>query len=211
MVPTPLANARRRSAFKNPGRGTTCACGWPVFGIRISDFYRASDLALRISLSFALLLAGCSGKESPAQRATAAKALFERATKEYHLPSAEAKGAAQRQLQDQAAATYEQLLRKYPEQTNWCVQALYSLGNIRAAQTNLDAAIRFYSAVGERYPQQDWEVLMAWKSAGDQLWEAGRKKEAKGFYEKIVARFDNTNAPAVVKTVVLGSRSHLAE
>jgi TolA-binding protein len=169
------------------------------------------SLGFSLLFSSALLLAGCSKPETPAQRAEAAKALYERATKEYHLPSAEAKGATQLQLQNQAASAYEQLLKKYPEQTNWCVQALYSLGNIRAAQTNLDAAIRFYAAVEARYPQQDWEVLMAWKSAGDLLWDAGSKQQAKGFYQKIVERFDKTNAPAVVKTVVRGSKTHLAE
>jgi TolA-binding protein len=186
------------------------------FGLRVSaggtpPGVRISAFGLRISLCFALLLVGCSSKESPAQRAEAAKALYERATKEYHLPSAEAKGAAQRRQQDQAATAYEQLLKKYPEQTNWCVQALYSLGNIRAAQTNLDAAIRFYSEVDTRYPRAEWEVLMAWKSAGDLLWDAGNKQQAKGFYQKIVERFDKTNAPAVVKTVVRGSKTHLAE
>ncbi len=195
----------------NPVRRTACTPPGAAFGFWTLGFLRPSKFGLRISLCLALLVAGCSGKESPAQRAAAAKALFERATKEYHLPSAEAKGAAQRQLQEQAAVAYEQLIKKYPEQTNWCVQALYSLGNIRAAQTNLDAATRFYSAVGARYPQQDWEVLMAWKSAGDLLWEADRKQEAKAFYQKVVERFDKTNAPAVVKTVVRGSKSHLAE
>ena len=179
--------------------------------MRPSDFFRKSAFGLRISLCFALLLAGCSSKETPAQRTEAAKALYEQATKEYHLPSAEAKGAAQRRLQDQAAAAYEELLKKYPEQTNWCVQAIYSLGNIRAAQTNLDAATRLYAEVDTRYPHADWEVLMAWKSAGDLLWDAGRKQEAKGFYQKIVERFDNTNASAVVKTVVRGSKTHLTE
>jgi len=35
-------------------------------------------------------------------------------------------------LLDQAARNYQLLLRRYPDQTNWCAQALRHLGNIRA-------------------------------------------------------------------------------
>jgi hypothetical protein len=56
--------------------------------------------------------------------------------------------------------------------------------------------------VGEQYPQQNWEVLQAWKSAGDLLWDAGRKDEARQFYRQIVARFDQPDASAVVRTIV---------
>jgi TolA-binding protein len=211
MAPTPHADFRLEPITERPLRRSTFAFGRPAIGIRISDFFRISGFGLQICLCFALLLAGCAKNQTPAQRAEAAKALYERATKEFHQPSGDAKGKEQRRLQDLAAAAYEQLLRKYPEQTNWCVQALYSLGNIRAAQTNLDAATRIYAEVNTRYPQADWEVLMAWKSAGDLLWDAGRKQEAKDFYQRIVQRFDKTNAPAVVKTVVRGSKSHLVE
>jgi tetratricopeptide (TPR) repeat protein len=159
-----------------------------------------------------LLLTGCDSRpQTPAQRADAAKALFEQATKQFHIPSAEAKGAEQLKLQHQAAATYEELLNKYPDQDYWAAQALRSLANLRAAQTNLDAAVKLYATVAQKYPQQEWEVLMAWKSAADLLWEAGRRDEAGTFYQKILARFDKPGAPAVIQTVVRGSKSRLAE
>lgn len=158
------------------------------------------------------LATGCSGRhETPAERAAAARALFEKATKEFHLPSAAAHGAEQRRLQAQAAAAYETLIRQYADQPDWAAPAWRSLGNIRAAQGNLDEAIRCYRAVQERYPQQEWEDLMAAKSAADLLWDAGRYAEARKFYQGIVSRFDQTNAAPVVRTVVRGSKARLAD
>ncbi len=116
-------------------------------------------------------LAGCA---TPKQdRAADARKLFEQTVKQYHLPSAEAQGASRQQLLKQAAAGYERLLKTYRDQPYWCAQALRSLGNVRAEQGKLDDAVRLYVRVGDHYPQQDWEVLQAWKSAADLLWDAG--------------------------------------
>jgi tetratricopeptide (TPR) repeat protein len=152
-----------------------------------------------------------SNKQTPGQRAQAARALFEQTTKSYHIPSAEAKGDEKLKLQEQAVAGYTELLKTYPDQDYWAAEALRSLGNIRAAQTNLNEAVRQYAAVERKYPRQDWEILMAWKSAADVLWEAGRRDEAKVFYQKIVKRFDGAGATQVTKTVVRGSKSRLAD
>src|SRR5690349_2169735 len=113
-------------------------------------------------LALAMLL-GCSQKQSetPRQRAESAKDIFERTSKNYHIPAAEAKGAEKEKLQKQAAEGYEEVLKKYPEQDYWAAQALRSLGNIRAAQGKLDDAINDYAAVEKKYPQQRWEVLMS--------------------------------------------------
>src|SRR6266566_9953142 len=112
----------------------------------------ATDLTLLILFPLLLLLtviAGCSPKnnETPQQRSEAAKILFERTSKEFHIPSAEAKGIAKENLQNQAAAGYEELLKRYPEQEYWAAQALRSLGNIRAAQGKVDDSVRNYAAV----------------------------------------------------------------
>jgi hypothetical protein len=58
MEPMPLASAGQRSDLGNPEQRTTCASARAAFGIRISGFFRPSDLGLRISLilAFALLL-----------------------------------------------------------------------------------------------------------------------------------------------------------
>ena len=164
-------------------------------------------------LTFFSALLGCATDKTagPQERHVAARDLFERTAKLYHLPSAQAQGAERTTLLQQAAAGYEELLRRYPDQQGWCAQALRSLGNVRTEQGRLDDAVRLYDRVAERYPRQDWEVLQAWKSAADLLWDAGRRAEAKAFYQKVVDRFDTASAPAVVKAALRGSKVRLAD
>ena len=160
------------------------------------------------------LLAGCSHKpttcvfESPQQRYDAAKALFEKASREFHIPSAQSRGRERTKLEDQALATYTDLARAYCDQPIWAAQALRSLGNIHAARTNLTEAVRAYAEVAEKFPQQDFEVLMAWKSAGDLLSDAG-KSEGRVYYEKLVARFDKPDALPIVQLAVRGAKARL--
>jgi len=166
---------------------------------------------LVLFLALCLTTSCSTRREPPQQRYDAAKALFDQTTKAFHTPSATAPAGEREKLLDQAARNYQMLLRRYPDQTNWCAQALRHLGNIRAAQTNLNEAVRQFTAVAEKYPGEEWEVIQAWKSAADLLWEANRPKEAKPFYQRIVQRFDGTNQPAVVRVVVRGSKSRLVE
>lgn len=136
--------------------------------------------------------------------------LFEQTTKKFHLPSAEAKGAEKVKLLKEAAAGYERLLREYPEQESWAAQGLRNLAGVKAAQGKVDQAVRVYGLVETRYPKQEQDILMAWKAAGDLLWEEKRKEEAKKYYEKIVSRFDKVEAGQMVKLVVRGSKQRLA-
>jgi tetratricopeptide (TPR) repeat protein len=161
------------------------------------------------------LLAGCGNKPvpptstSPHQRYEAAKVLFEKASREFHIPSAQARAAERTQLEDRAAVIYTELARQYSDQPIWAAQALRSLGNIHAARTNLTQAVRSYSEVAEKFPTQDFEVLMAWKSAGDLLSDSGKPAEAKAYYEKLMARFDKPDALPIVQSVVRGATSRL--
>lgn len=165
------------------------------------------------SLLLALSLLGTTGCRhngtDPQRRAAEAKALFERTTKEFHLPSATATGAERRRLETETVRGYEQLLKQYPEQEYWCAEALRSLGNVHAARTNINDALKCWSKVAADYPRQDWEVLMSLKSSGDLLWDANRKDEAKVYYQELVSRFDRTNTAAVVRTIVRGSKHKL--
>jgi tetratricopeptide (TPR) repeat protein len=166
---------------------------------------------LAILVVVAAFLCGCRAKPQPPLRDAhaSAKELFENTTKLFHIPSAEAKGAEKLRLQTEAVAGYERLLKQYPDQDYWAAQALRSLGNIYASQTNLNAAVKEYALVETRYPKQEWEVLMAWKSAADLLWQENRKEEARRFYTKIVQRFDTPESAQVIRTVVRGSRLRL--
>ncbi|HMJ89754.1 MAG TPA: tetratricopeptide repeat protein [Candidatus Acidoferrum sp.] len=176
---------------------------------------RRNKGAVRILLALVAvcaLLTACSRREQDSpERAQGAKAQFDSVTKEFHVPSAAVNGAERLRLQNEATSHYLALVKKFPEQSNVCAQALRSIGNIRAAQTNLDAAVKVFARVGDDYPTQDWEVLQAWKTAADLLWENGRKPEAQKFYSQIVARFDRAEESAIVKMVVRGSKGKLKE
>jgi tetratricopeptide (TPR) repeat protein len=174
---------------------------------------------MRLGNIFALIalvvgLLGCGQKRLPPaanaqQRYDAAKGLFEKASREFHIPSAQARGSERARLEDQAAAIYTEVAAKYADQPIWAAQALRSLGNIHAARTNIDAAVKCYAQVAEKFARQDFEVLMAWKSAGDLLSDAGRFADAKVYYEKLMARFDRPEALPIVQSVVRGAKSRL--
>lgn len=170
---------------------------------------------LAMGLVSLLAFAACR-KPLPPQRDAVprhveAQLLFEKATKEFHLPSAEASGAKKEKLLAQAAAAYEQITNDYPDQPAWAAPAMRSLGGVRVEQGRLTEGIQLLDQVGRKFPDQSWEILQAWKTAGDVLWEANRRAEAGKFYEKIVARFDTADAPAIYKTVVRGARGKLAD
>lgn len=169
---------------------------------------RISPGRVAVGALLAVGLLGCATAPK-GERAAAAKQLFEQTVRQYHLPSAEAKEPERDKLLVQAAAGYTRLLRSYPEQADWCVQALRSLANIRAEQGRLNDAVKLYRQVGDDYPGYDWEVLQAWKSAADLLWEAGRQDEARTFYRKIVARFERPDMPTVYRTVVRAAKAKL--
>jgi tetratricopeptide (TPR) repeat protein len=165
---------------------------------------------LAVVVSGMAVFAGCRQQsETPQQRYEAARVLYEQTTKTLHLPSALVAGQEQQRLQAEAARAYEDLLKRYPEQQYWCAKALCSLGNLQAAQTNYAAALRSWSEVTQKYPRAEWEVLTALKSAADLQWDTGHQAEARVLYQKLVAQFDRTNAPSVVRTIVRGSRLKL--
>jgi tetratricopeptide (TPR) repeat protein len=143
----------------------------------------------------ALLAVGCA--PAPCE---SARQVFDRTVRECHLPSAEASGAQREKLLAEAASGYEQVLKLGRSDPHLCAAALRSLANVRVEQGRLSEAVNLYSRVGEKYPTCDWEVLQAWKSAGDMLWDAGRQAEAAGFYKRIVQRF-GSDPSAIIQTV----------
>ena len=165
------------------------------------------------TLALLASITGCVAVDKEArqqQRAAAAKELFEQTVKLYHLPSGEAQGVEREKLLAQAAAGYERVLKTYSDQPHWCAPALRSLGNLRAAQGRMADAVNYYRRLEKQFPREDWEILQAWKSAADLLWEAKQPEEAKVFYRKIVARFDQPDAAAIIKAIVRGAQSRLA-
>ena len=175
---------------------------------------RSSRIAAFLApiLLCAALLSGCKEKPAaPASSHASVRELFDQTVREFHAPSAEARGPERERLLSEAAKRYDEQLKTFPAETNLCAQALRALGNIHAIRGKTNEAVKLYAAVGEKYPSQDWEVLQAWKSAGDLLWEAQRREEAKKFYAQIVERFGKNDAPQIISTVVRGSKARLAE
>src|SRR6058998_3390078 len=124
----------------------------------VTEQMSRAKLALCACLIIASLT-GCSEKRptaTPHQRYESARALFEKASRGYHIPSAEARGDDRRRLEEQAATLYANIVKNYADQSHWASQALRSLANIRAAQTNLTEAVKLYSQVAERFPTQDF-------------------------------------------------------
>ncbi len=157
------------------------------------------------------LMGGCDSRKENHLGSVEARALFEQATKEFHNPSSEAHGAEKGRLLREAAVRYERLLKEFPHEKELGAQAELGLASVCAMRGETNDAVRHYVAVGEKYPDRDWEVLQAWKSAGDLLWDTGRHAEAKDFYAKLVHRFDTADAPMVTRTVVRGAKSKLAQ
>jgi tetratricopeptide (TPR) repeat protein len=144
----------------------------------------------RLAAFFLTLLLGCV----PASHETA-RQVFDRTVREYHLPSAEAFGPQREKLLAQSASGYELALQLGGNDRPLCAAALRSLANVRAEQGRLDEAVKLWSQVGRQYPTCDWEVLQAWKSAADLLWDAGRRNDAAPFYRQIFQRFRSVPSP----------------
>ena len=169
-------------------------------------------LALIAMLVAPALLFGCKDKPvASAIPGVTPRALFDEAIRQFHAPSADASGAERERLLTEAATRYEQLLRRFPHETNLCAQALRALGSIHASRGSTNEAVKCYAAVAEKYASQDWEVLQAWKAAGDLLWESNQRRDAKTFYARIVERFGKNESPQIIRQVVSGSKARLAE
>jgi len=162
---------------------------------------------------FILLLAllGCSptNPKTPHNAPIPPKALFERTTKTFHVPSTERRGPTKKHSRARRLQVTNSCLKTYPDQDIGPRNPSAIWWNIRATQGKLDEAVNHYANVEKKYPQQRWEVLMSSKSAADLLWEAGRRTEAKPFYQKIVAQYDRPESPQVEKTIVRGSKLRL--
>ena len=144
------------------------------------------------------------------EKSAEARKLFEQTLGQYHLPSAEAQGADRQKLLREAATGYERVLKNFSAVSPWGAQALRSLANVRAAQGSITEAVRLHAHLEKKYPREEWEILQSWKSAADLLWENNRRGEARTFYRKIIARFDQPNAAAITRAIVRGSKARLS-
>jgi tetratricopeptide (TPR) repeat protein len=167
-------------------------------------------LALSL-IALALIVSGCSdqgAKPAPAD-AEAGRAQLEETIKAYHNAAADAHGAKKEALLKKAAARYERLTEDFANKAEIAAPARLGLASVFASLGRTNDAIRHYAAVADRHPARDWDVLQAWKSAADLLWDGNRQEEARKYYAKIVERFDRPESTMVVQAVVRGAKSRL--
>lgn len=86
---------------------------------------------------------------------------------------------------DQAAALYEEAVKKYPE-SSLVPSALLGLATILETRGKVDEAVKVYQSVAATYPQS-FQAPQASFSAARALDLAGRLQEARKAYEDLIA------------------------
>ena len=156
--------------------------------------------------------AGCATRTPVAAATSAAQYEYKRIVREYQLPAADATNALERAaLLDQAVQAYEALRQQHPEASPWAAAALRAAGAIHAERGNRKEALSAYARVGVLYPGEEWEVIQAWRAAGDLLWTAGIRDQAILFYKDIIEKFDQPGKPPLFETLVRIAKDRLAE
>lgn len=158
------------------------------------------------------LLAACATR-SPEQTADArARYEFKRIVRTYQVPASEATNDMDRAvLLDAAQEAFATLREDYPTARPWAAMALRQIGEILAQQGRRKEALATFAKVDVYYPNESWEVIQAWKAAGDLLWDSGMKREALPFYQDIVAKFDHPGQPEMFGTIVRIARDRIRD
>ena len=163
--------------------------------------------------SFIIFQNGCTSRpEAPAVSAPPAlssRAMYDSVATNLHRAAAEARGVERERLLTQTATGYEDVLKRFPSDTNVCLLATRALANVRALQGRLDESVRLHLSVTNSPAAGDMDRLIALKSAGDLLWDANRRCEAKPLYEQLVERFGKPGGSQLHQTIVRGARTRL--
>ena len=183
--------------------------GWRFFGSRVTQLL----CGLGLLLLCVILLNGCNSRPEPpaasAPPALSSQATFDSVATNLHRAAAEARGEERGRLLSQAAAGYENVLKQFPSDTNICLLSTRALANVRALQGRLDESVRLHLSVTNSPAAGDMDRLMALKSAGDLLWDAGRLQDAKPLYEQLLERFGKPGSSQLNLLIVRGARSRL--
>ncbi|MBW7908331.1 MAG: hypothetical protein H3C50_05340 [Kiritimatiellae bacterium] len=156
-----------------------------------------------LSVAGVLLLAACATR-SP-ERAAEARAQYEfkRIVRAYQVPAVDATNEVDRAvLLDTALDAFAALREAYPTSQPWAAMALRQIGVIQAEQGRRKEALATFAKVDIFYPNESWEVIQAWKAAGDLLWDSGMRRESLPFYRDIVEKFDRPGQPEMFGTIV---------
>lgn len=161
---------------------------------------------------------GCAHGADPAKgagvsaRESKARYEYNRVIRQYQLPALDATNAVERvAMLDQTAFELEAMARTYADVPQWAAAALRTLGTIHIQRGQLKDGLACFEQVGQRYPQEHWEVIQAWKDAADTLWETHHRGEARLYYRQIVNTYDRPGQPPMFATIVRVARDRLAE
>lgn len=183
--------------------------GWKLFRSRASRML----CGWLLPSTFVILLNGCNSRPEPpaisAPPTLSSQATYDSVATNLHRAAAEARGAERERLLAQAASGYEDVLKQFPSDTKVCLLATRALANVRALQGRLDESVRLQLSVTNSPAAGDMDRLMALKSAGDLLWDAGRIEDAKPLYEQLVERFGKPGSSQLNQLIVRGARSRL--
>jgi tetratricopeptide (TPR) repeat protein len=158
------------------------------------------------------LWAGCATR--PPQEDAQAKARYEyhRIVRAYHIPAIETTNEIERaQLLHAAFTGYAALITNYPTARPWAAMALRAVAGLHAARGDRKKALDAYDLVAVLYPEDDWEVIQAWRAAGDLLWHDRMPQSALDYYRRIVNRFDRPGLPPGFDAHVRIARDRLRE
>lgn len=162
-----------------------------------------------------LLLVGWGCKtptDGGVQRDAKARFEFNRIMRERMVPAGDATNVAERLVMlDEAAQEYETFERDYRDQPRWAAKALRTLGQLQLRRGQVKQALDCFELVGQRYPNEHWEVIQAWKEAADVLWQQEQRGEASVYYNQIVTTYGRSGQPAMFETLVNISRARLKE
>ncbi len=156
--------------------------------------------------------AGCASASGPKARLSQARYQYNRVTGQVYIKALDATNAVERiTLLDVAAEEYGRVAREFPDVPAWAAAALRSEGQIRLERGQLGEALTCLEQVGQRYPQEHWEVIQAWKAAADHLWDTRHRGEARVYYRQIVSTYGRPGQPPMFDTIVSVARQRLAE
>lgn len=160
-----------------------------------------------------LVWAGCSTTPShSSDREAKARFEYNRIMREFRVPAEEATNDVTRvAMLDQVAEAYLEFTQEYGDVPRWAAAALRSLGQVHLERGEFRDALASFEQVGQRYPQEHWEVIQAWKEAADMLWETRHRGEAVLYYQQIVDTYDRPGQPPMFETLVNIARLRLRE
>lgn len=137
---------------------------------------------------------------------------FNRIVRAYEIPAREATNDTERAaLLNEAIRAHRALVDTYPKVRPWAAKSLLAIADLYAMRGESDRAVEVYEQVALRYPDEDWEVIKAWRAAGDIYWRTREYHKALSKYFDLVRRFDRPGLSPEFSAHVRHARDRIRE